>query len=118
MWLQGCLSPGISSAAMCDPEVLSPVIIINARPLHGSSGTLSFAEPLCARDVCLDQRCAARELNGLLQVYVASAEAASCRRILVDALGLDDRSSMGHCMQQVVLRIRMQSQEGGQIPFL
>ena len=37
-------------------------------------------------------------------------EAKNCRRVLVEALGLDPKSSMDQCMQQVMLR--MQSQEG------
>ena len=57
----------------------------------------------------LDLETAGNRFVGRLQMYVANAEAANCRRVLVDALGLDLRSSMGHCMQQVVLR--MQAQE-------
>ena len=53
-----------------------------------------------------------QHVGGYSQVYVANAEAANCRRVLVDALGLDPRSSMGLCMQQLMLR--MQSQEAKQ----
>lgn len=48
-------------------------------------------------------------------MYVASAEAANCRRVLVEAIGLDDRSSMGHCMQQVMLRMQLQEGSEGHV---
>ena len=43
-----------------------------------------------------------------IQVYVANAEARNCRSLLIHSLGLEPDSSMGHCIQQMCLRLKLQ----------
>ena len=44
-----------------------------------------------------------------MQVYVANTEAKNGRSLLIQSLGLEPDSSMGHCIQQVCLRLHLQT---------
>ena len=48
-----------------------------------------------------------------MQVYVANTEAKNCRSLLIQSLGLEPDSSMGHCIQQVCLRLQLQAPGAG-----